>query len=280
MTGILSRAYRFTCAILIVGICLGGSTQAKTPEEIQEIIKEALFGKNKVPDQVRALIGLAWPEEGTPDPRVQAEARQSLVMYGLYALPELRRTIPDMDPLFQGDAVAAFIEARFRNPAGMPPDYLPGLEESIWYGSSEAQRIALNEIKRYSFPPAVLSSIDAAYANPILTRYVVASLAKMRDPRARLFLSDLMLEGSDFYKGVAAQALTAFGDRSYENFRAGINSEDPMTRQTSLRVFLLLTETADLDALRTYLESWPDDDPELRDAVRQRVEVLERRLGP
>ena len=109
--------------------------------------------------------------------------------------------MPDIDPLFQADAAAAFIAARFRNPSGMPSDYLPGLEETIWYGSPEAQRIAMNEIRRYIYPPAVLSSIDGAYENPILTRYVVNTLAAMNDPRARTFLTNLLLEGSDFYKG-------------------------------------------------------------------------------
>jgi len=280
MIGFMSRLCRFVGPLLIVGIGFCGSVGATTPEETRKVIKDALFGNNKVSEQGRVLIDLAWPREGSPDPQVQAEARQSLVKYGQHALPGLRRAIPDLAPLWQGDAVAAFIEARFRDPSGMPPDYLPGLEETIWYGSSEAQRIAMNEIRRYSFPPAVLSCIDAAYANPILTRYVVASLAQMNDPRARPFLSDLLLEGSDFYKGVAAQALTSFGDRSYDDFRSGIGSEDSTTRQTSLRVFLLLTETSDLEALKAYLARWPDDDPRLREAVRQRVEVLEHRLNP
>ena len=276
----MSTISRVFGSLLIVSLALCGSTWAATPEEVRETIKRAKFGKNAVPEQVRVLIALAWPEEGTSDRQVQAEARQSLVKYGHYALPGIRRAIPNLDPLLQADAASAFIEARFRNPAGMPPDYLPGLEETIWYGSSEAQRIAMNEIRRYVYPPAVLSSIDAAYTNPILTRYVVATLASMQDPRARLFLTDLLLEGSDFYKGAAARGLMAFGDSSFANFRSGIDSDDATTRQTALRIFLPLTETSDLEALRAYLALRTEDDPALREAVRQRIEVLERRTAP
>jgi len=267
-------------SILIVGLCCSGFAWASTPEEAREIIREAKFGKTSSTEQARALIGLAWPKDGEMDPQVQAEARRSLVAYGLHALPALRRAMPEIDPRFQADAAAAFIAARFRNPAGMPPDYLPGLEETIWYGSPEAQRIAMNEIRRYDYPPAVLSSIDGAYENPILTRYVVNNLAAMNDPRARTFLTNLLLEGSDFYKASAARALLVFGDGAFDSFRAGVVSEYSTTRQTSLRVFLPLTETSDVETLKTYLERFTEDDPELREAAQTRLEVLERRLNP
>ena len=272
--------YRIFFSLLIVGIGFSGAARALTPDEIQQVLREAKAKAVSVPGQVGALIGLAWPSEEDPDPQIQAAARRSLVLYGQHVLPVLRRTIPNLDPLYQADAIAAFIEARYGEPAGMPPDYLPGLEESIWYGSSEAQRIALNEIQRYVYPPAVLSSIDGAYDNPILTRYVVASLGRMNDPRAQMFLTDLLLEGSDFYKGAAARALAQFGDRTLENFRPGVASDDSTTRQIALRVFLPLAETSDLELLKTYLEKRTEDDPELREAVRKRVEVLQRRLDP
>ncbi len=162
----------------------------------------------------------------------------------------------------------------------MTRTYLPGLEETIWYGSPEAQRIAMNEIRQYIYPPAVLGSIDGAYANPILTRYVVNTLAAMNDPRARTFLTNLLLEGSDYYKGAAARALLVFGDSAFDSFRAGVVSEDPTTRQTSLQVFLPLTEISDVETLRIYLERFTEDDPELREAAGKRLEVLERRLNP
>jgi len=271
---------RVLFSLLIVGGSVYGAAQALTQDEIQQVLRDAKAKAVTVPGQVGALIALAWPTEEDPNFQIQAEARRSLVLYGQHVLPVLRRTIPLLDPLYQADAVAAFVEARYREPAGMPPDYLPGLEDSIWYGSSEAQRIALNEIQRYNYPPAVLSSIDGAYDNPILTRYVVASLGRMNDPRAQMFLTDLLLEGSDFYKGPAALALAQFGDRTFDNFRSGVASDDSTTRQTALRIFLPLAETSDLELLKAYLAQRTEDDPELVEAVRKRVNVLQRRQDP
>ena len=280
MSAAVPSIRRILFSLLIVGIGVCGAAQALTPDEIQQVLRDAKAKAVTVPGQVGALIALAWPNEEDPDPQIQAEARRSLVLYGQHVLPVLRRTIPQLDPLQQADAVAAFVEARYREPAGMPPDFLPGLEESIWYGSAEAQRIALNEIQRYTYPPAVLSSIDAVYDNPILTRYVVASLGRMNDPRAQMFLTDLLLEGSDFYKGPAALALAQFGDRTSESFRSGVASDDSATRQTALQIFLPLAETSDLELLKAYLAQRTEDDPELVEAVRKRVNVLQRRLDP
>lgn len=280
MSAAVPSIRRILFSLLIVGIGVCGAAQALTPDEIQQVLRDAKAKAVTVPGQVGALIALAWPNEEDPDPQIQAEARRSLVLYGQHVLPVLRRTIPQLDPLQQADAVAAFVEARYREPAGMPPDFLPGLEESIWYGSAEAQRIALNEIQRYTYPPAVLSSIDAVYDNPILTRYVVASLGRMNDPRAQMFLTDLLFEGSDFYKGPAALALAQFGDRTSESFRSGVASDDSATRQTALQIFLPLAETSDLELLKAYLAQRTEDDPELVEAVRKRVNVLQRRLDP
>jgi len=276
----VSSIRRMIFLLLVAGLSVSTGARAAAPEYVQEILREAKSKGRSVPGQVRALFELAWPRDEDPDPQVQAEARRSLVLYGHHALPVLRRAIPDLDPLYQADAVSAFIEARYRNPSGMPPDFLPGLEESIWYGSSEAQRVALNEIQRYRFPPAVLSSIDAVYDNPILTRYVVNSFARMNDPRARLFLADLMLTGSDFYKGPAARALKSLGDQTAMGFRRRALSDNKETRETALRIFLPLSETSDLKMLKRYLAERTEDDPDLLEAVQKRVDVLEQRATP
>lgn len=279
MRPVMSSLRLVFCSLAVAGICFSGTTRAAVPEYVQEILRNAKAEARTVPGQVEALVGLAWPNKEDPDPAVQAEARRALVLYGHHVLPVLRRTIPDLDPLYQGDAVAAFIEARLSNPAGMPPDYLPGLEEAIWYGSSEAVRIALNEIKRYNYPPAVLSSLDACYDNPILTRYVALSLGIMGDPRARLFLGDLANHGSDFYKAAAARALQSYGESTVTNLRSAARGDDASLRESALRVLLQMGGTADLDLFREYLKERTEDDPELREAVQKRVDVLEQRLA-
>jgi hypothetical protein len=272
-----SRTLRVTIGLLVLGLCLSGASRANAPDEVRQIIRDAKAKAVTIPGQVESLVNLAWSHEEDSDPRVQAEARRNLVHYGHHVLPVLRRAIPDLPPRYQADAVAAFIEARLSNPSGMPQDYLPGLEETIWYGSTEAQRIALNEIKRYNYPPAVLSSIDACAANPIMTRYVAVSLGYMGDPRARFFLADLYKDGSDFYRSAGAQALQIFGEGGIDKLRAGIRADNAPTRERAMRAFLRVSAPGDLGALRDYLEQHAEDDPAVREAVQKRIEILELR---
>ena len=58
------------------------------------------------PGRVRAL-GLAWPADGPGDPLVMAAARQELIHFGHHALPALRRTIREVDPLYSADVLAS-----------------------------------------------------------------------------------------------------------------------------------------------------------------------------
>ena len=190
----------------------------------------------------------------------------------------IRRAIPNLDPLYQADATAALIEARYRNMAGVPPDFLPGLEEAIWYGSVEAQRIALNEMIRYRFPPAVLTSIDAVYAHPVISRYVIRSLGRMGDLRAQFFLRDALFDGTDFYKPAVAGAIVALGGNTVNTLRQAAASEESSVRQAALVALLPLTNTDDLTLLHEYYGLWTEDAPDLREAVRERAVVLEQQL--
>jgi hypothetical protein len=264
--------------LLVLGWTAVATAHAAAPEYVQEILAAAKAKATDVDGQVKVLLRLSWPTEGSPDPLVQAAARNSMVRYGHHALPVIRRAIPGLDPLYQADATAALIEARFKKPAGMPPDFLPGLEEAIWYGSIEAQRIGLNEIKRYQFPPAVLSSIDAAYANPELTRYVLRSLGSMGDVRAQFFMSEVLLSGADRYKETAAFALRDLGGSPINALRRAAGSDEASVRQAALAALLPLTGVDDLSLLHDFHALRTDDDPALRQAVRERAIVLEQEL--
>jgi len=279
---LLSRAAsRCRCRaplLILLGLAAFGTVRAAAPEYVREILADAKFGTSTVEEQVQALLGLAWPSEENPDPLVQAAARYSMVRYGHHALPVIRRAIPTLDPLYQADATEALIEARFRDPSGMPPDYLPGLEEAIWYGSVEAQRIGLNEIKRYQFPPAVLSSIDASYANPELTVYILQSLAEMMDVRAQPFITEVLLSGADRFKRPAASALVGLGSGAVNALRRAAGSENIAVRQAALAALLPLTELDDLSLLHDYYALRTGDDPALREAARKRAVLLEQEL--
>jgi len=269
-------------ALVLLSFCLfpADASRAKTPDYVQEILAEAQIGAADIPGQAAALLRLAWPDrdEGDADPLVRSAARQRMVGYGHHALSVIRAAIPDLDPLYQADAIAAFIEARYRDLTGVPPDFLPGLEEAIWYGSVEAQRLALNEIIRYHFPPAVLSSIDAVYAHPEISRYVIRSLGRMGDLRAQFFIEDALFRGADFCKPTAARALVALGGNPINVLRRGAAAEESAVRQASLDALLPLTDTNDLTLLHDYFARWPEDPPKLREAVRERAVALEQEL--
>jgi hypothetical protein len=267
-------------ASLVLFVFAPADVSASMPDYVREILDDAQQTAPDIPGQAKALLDLAWPEnEGTdPDPLLRAAARQRLVGYGHHALPVIRRAIPGLDPLFQADATAALIEARYRNMKGIPPDYFPGLEEAIWYGSIEAQRIALNEIIRYNFPPAVLSSIDATYAHPAISLYVIRSLGRMGDLRAQWFIQDVLWKGADYAKPTAARALVSLGGYAINELRKAATSEEASVRQAAMAPLLPLTDTNDLTLLHEYYTRWTDDPSELREAARERALTLEEEL--
>lgn len=262
-------------ALILLGSVAVRPARAETPDYVYRTLDKAKKTARSIDEQVAVLINLAWPKDGGGDPLVRAAARKDLAGYGTHAMPGIRRAIPRLDPLYQADLTAVLVEARYNQPAGMPPDFLPGLESAIWYGSIDAQRIALNEIKRYEFPPAVLGSIDAAYAHPQLMRYVIRSLGVMGDQRAQTFVSKVLLSGPDRLKETAAVALTKLGPGAVNVVREAAESENAAVRQAAMRALLPLTDIDDLSLLHEYHTSRTDDDPALIESVRQRAMELE-----
>ena len=231
----------------------------------------------KIPLQAEALVQLAWRDESV-DSRVRAEARQELVFFGHYALRALRKAVKEVDPTLRADATATLIEARMRDPGGNPADFLPGLEEALWFGSIEAKRIAMHELARYPFPPAVLTTIDAIYEHPELTLDGLRALGAMQNARGRFFLRRVLQFGDPHFKPAAAIALGRVGETGLLTLREQARSEDRAVREAAIDALLPYANPDDLTTLYEYIGFRTEDDPEVRARVLEKAAEIEQIL--
>jgi len=242
------------------------------------ILNRAKASVIEIPRQAEVLVRFAWPPEGPTDPVLHAMARDEIVHFGAQGMGALRAAISTVDPIYTADVTAAFIEAKRSSGHGVPGDYLPGLEEAIWFGSIGARRIAIPEITRYDFPPAVLTIIDAIHENPQLARTGIEGLGRMRNPRARFFLLDVLRKGTSRYQRPAAQALGKLGDRGVLVLRQSADSDRKPEREAAMLALLPYTTPDDLTLLHEYPAVHADDDAEVLAAVRERGAELEEFL--
>jgi hypothetical protein len=270
---------------IIVGTILAVSLAASPvdpacAEELtpRDVLNQAKMEAGSIPKQAEALARLAWPAEGDSDPLVRAAARLELVGFGSYGLPALRKAVKEVDPLYTADVTAALIEARRSEPSGSPPDYLPGLEEAIWFGSIEARRLAMIEISRYPFPPAVLTIIDAVHLNPELTLAGIRALGRLRNERGRFFLKRVLMYGEPRYQNLAAQALGLIGETGLPLLREQVVSEERGAREAAMAALLPYATPEDLTLLHEYVSWHGADDPALVESVRSKALELEGAL--
>ncbi len=244
--------------------------------EPQQVITQALAEAVAIPRQAQALVDLAWPPDGPGNPLVAALAREELVGFGSYALPALREALLRVGPEHQADVTATLIDARRSVRSGSPQDYLPALEEAIWYGSIEARRLAMAEISMFVFPPAVLSTIDAIHENPELMLHGIRALGRMRDDRSRFFLGRTLQHAAPRYKKAAASSLVLLGDTGLQVLRNAVRSETREVREAAVRALLPYAAVDDLTALYLYLDSHGSTDgAEVLDLIRERASGLE-----
>lgn len=256
------------------------SAAGSSEDRVYRILDQAKQKAGKVPAQARALVELAWPPSGADaDREVMAAARRNLLEFGEDGLRALREAVPTVDPIWQADVVATFVEARYQARSGMPRDYLPGLEEAIWFGSAEARRIAILEISRYTFPQAVNSTVDAVYEHPWLAVPAMRSLGAMGDFRARHFLEDVLVHGRPEYTAAAAEGLAALGGQTLNVLREHATAPRSATRQAAMRALLPHAGTDDLTRLHEYPLQFPDDAPDFLGEVRNRAAALESELS-
>ena len=175
----ITTSVLFALLVVVPSIARGGMDA----EEIQETLRRASAEAISIPKQADALAFLAWPKDGPADAGLESAARERLVRFGHNGLAALRKALSRVDSLYTADVTAALIAARWRVSAGDPAEFLPGLSDALWYGSADAQRLAMLEMSRFRFSSAVSGIIDAAQAHPELTRAAIGSMLPRSGPQ-------------------------------------------------------------------------------------------------
>lgn len=257
--------------------------QAQTAQQIADEERDRAYrvvdrAKSQFAGDIRkqadALVALAWPTGGG-DPLVSSVAREQLTHFGADGMQALRQAIPNVEPRYQFDVVATLIESKTGVSGGIPSEYLPALEDMIWYGSLEAKRVAIPEAARLRYPLALLSIMDAASEHPELVPVAVKALGDFRNDRARGFLKDVMLRGHPHERLLAARALGRIGDRGMDTLREAARDSDAGCRSAALETLLPVTDTDDLSLLHEYIGLYPDENPRLHAMLLKRALLLE-----
>lgn len=241
----------------------------------REQVIEALTGVDDILEQASVLADLAWPEDlDSVPPLVREEARAMLIPYRDRAVPAIRKVVKT-SAVHGGDAMEAMVEARSAMESGLPIDYLGALDDALWFGSVEAQRVAMEELARFRSAPNILAVMDAADEHPELRPLAVRTLAAMRSDRARFWLATLLNGDDPELREAAAAALASIGGQAREPLRRATLAETPALRAVVLRALLPVSGPEDLTALYEYLAGYPEDPEELVTAVRDRALELE-----
>jgi hypothetical protein len=154
-------------ALLAVSPALGTE-----PPEAVRIVMKAKADAVAIPAQAEALVRLAWFDE-QENRQVAALARDELVKFGKNGLRALFDSLTEVDIRYTADIVATLIASRKRMITGSPTEYIAALEQAIWFGSVDAKRLAIKEITRFKYSPALLPIMDSALEHPTLTGIVI-----------------------------------------------------------------------------------------------------------
>jgi hypothetical protein len=247
-------------------------------EDAQKIVDRTIIEAGPIPRQAEALVALAFPDEEI-DRTVMLLARKTLVAYGAYAIPSLRRAVTTVRPEHQADVVWTMTRTFLRIDTGLPAEYLIGLEEAAWFGTREARLRAIPELGRHRYRPSLLTIIDAAYEDPEIVPAAIDALAMMGDDRARFFLEEQMLEGDPEVRGLAAAALARIGETALLPLKLAVRSEDPEVRLVAIQALLTVATVDDISTLHEYVYNHPDDDDATVRAVRASAIALEEQLS-
>lgn len=263
------------CAALLALVC--GAVLAQDAEEAAARLSEAKAKAASIPEQASNLAELAWP--ATPDdPLLSSMARAELVGFGAHGFSALHQAMSKVDRLYTGDVAAALIESRRQNLANIPSSFFPALVDAVWYGSTDARRLAIPELALYQYRPALLACIDAGLEDPGLLELVIRSTARMGDDRARFFLEGIMLGKKPGLSALAAESLATIGGRALAPLRDAALSDNPALRQSAVPALLPVSSIDDLAVLYEYLGKFPGDDEAVIERVRVRAELLEKVL--
>jgi hypothetical protein len=248
---------------------LGGDRQSA-----MGIVSRAKREARSIPKQAEALVRLAWLEDHG-DPWVRALAREQLVDFGKHSTQVLGDALPRVDPIHTADVTSTLIESRPWVDSIGPHHYKEALEMAIWFGSVDAKRLAIREIRRFSYMPALLPIIDSAVEFPELAEVVINYLGEMGDDRARFYLEEQLTGTDPTLRPLAAEALAAIGGYATQTLREATLSEDANIRHAAIEALIPRTNLNDLTILHEYIYMHPEDDPEILEKVRDRTILLE-----
>jgi len=266
-------------ALLIPILALALDAAPNAARETEDVDAVALLDKAKVeareiPLQALALVRHAWPEEPL-HPAISALAREQLIDFGLDGFAALRWAVVNVPARFQADAVAAMFESRDKLPHEIPPEYLPALEETVWFSSVEAKRLALPELTNHRYQPALMSMVDAAYMHPEIRLDVIQALGKYKSDRVRHFLLKMLREGTPVESHAAAVSLARIGERALGTLREATRDDVAQARAAAVRALLPISNVEDLTLLHEWVALHAGDDGTLAGAVTQRTTLLE-----
>ncbi len=267
------RSFAVASALLSLGL----PPCAADPVDPDRVITETLAqAGEEISKQCQALVRLAWPDAPGVAPEISARARAELVAFGERAITTLRISVRKVKPQYQADLVRTYIEAFRQMSSRMPPDYLAGLEEAVWFGSEEAKRIAVPELARFRYRPALLTIIDAAHEVPALNQVCIEALGRIGDERARFFLEKALNDGTPGAAEAAAVSLAQIGGRALLPLKAALRADSRLVRLSAARALLPVARVEDLSSLFEYLEEHSRDDPGTSEAIRQAAIMLDK----
>ena len=276
----MDRALRTVVLPLLV-LCSAASGAALAAEgdeaRAEQVVLDALASAGPIESQARALVGLAWPADAG-DPAVMARARREIISFGQHGMAALRQAVTTVRPEHLASLASAIVEAYANVPAGNTVEYLPALESVIWFGTREARTIAIPEVARFRYRPALLTVIDAAIEDPALETVAVPAVAAIRDDRARFWLAGLLSSGDPARREMAATALARIGGRATEPLKEALRSPDAQMRVAAARALLPVATVEDVTALHEYVARHGDDDPATIQSVKEIALMLEEAL--
>lgn len=250
---------------------------AAPPSDPAKVVEDAKAKANAIPAQAEALARLAWPDDGG-DPAVRKIAREQLVDFADAATDALWKAVIHVKPEYKAEVVQTLLAGFRRLTEGLPANYLPALDDAVWFGTREARILAIPELGRFRNRASVLPIIDAAIEDPQILEVAVKALGAIGDERARFFLAKVLDEGGAEIRDAAAVALGRLGDEGRAMLKSAMRSPRRELRLSAVRALLPVATVEDLTALHEFATSHAADDAATAKSVEAAAATLEKVL--
>lgn len=259
--------------VAFVGIPLLLGLARASEMDPDRAVEQAKAAAGAIPEQANALMRLAWLD-GAPE-AVRQRARKELAVFGEHGMDALWKAAVEAPRAHKAEVVETLLAASRSVTGGIPPSYLPALEDSVWFGTRDARLLAIPELGRMRSFASVLPIIDAAVEDPEVAPVAVETLGRIGDPRARFYLSRA-LTGDPRLRNRAAVALSRLGGEGRALLKSAMTSPEKDVRLAAVRSLLPVATDEDVTALHEYAALHEDDDPSVCAAVREAAIRLER----